>query len=117
MSEPLACGRLGVATLKLCGCAGAAGRCWTAGTCGNECGCGVNESASARGQAASAGVGTCATGTSGTGVGAGGGAKRLLSEGAEAGRGAGAECAAGFSAFGSGKLRTRAVKSCGGNGL
>src|SRR6266852_3338080 len=108
MSEPLACGRLGVATLKLCGCAGAEG-----GTCGNECGCGVNESASARGQAASAGVGTCATGTSGTGVGAGDGAKRLLSEGAEEGRGAGAECAAGFSDFGSRKLRTRAIKSCG----
>src|SRR5258708_39449578 len=113
MSEPVACGRLGVATLKLCGCAGAAGCCWAAGTCGKECRCGVNESASARGQAASAGVGTCATGTSGTGVGAGGGAKRLLSEGAEEGRGEGAEWAAGFSDFGSRKLRTRAIKSCG----
>src|SRR5258707_2891774 len=113
MSEPLACGRLGVARLTLCGCADAAGCCWTAGTCGNECGCGVNESASARSQAASAGVDTCATGTSETGVGVGGGAKRLLSEGAEEGRGAGAECTAGFSAFGSRKLRTRAIKSCG----
>jgi len=49
--------------------------------------------------------------TSGTGV--GGGAKRLLSEGAGEVRGAGAECAAGFSGFGSRKLRTRAIKSCG----